>query len=116
MKVFLNPLNIDVATLGNHDFDFGLDAAIELTSACNFPWMMANVEDSQGNTIANGLFFVTISLTTNLSKQSVLKSFFTYCDIEEIVTIHLNDNEKGLFAKSADAVRAMNADLKSVLS
>ncbi len=36
--------------------------------------------------------------------------------IEEIVAIHLNDAEKALFAKSADAVRAMNADLKSVLA
>lgn len=36
--------------------------------------------------------------------------------IEEIVDIKLNDNEKALFAKSADAVRNMNADLKSVLS
>ncbi len=36
--------------------------------------------------------------------------------IEEIVTINLNDSEKALFAKSADAVRNMNADLKSVLS
>ncbi len=36
--------------------------------------------------------------------------------IEEIVDINLNDSEKALFAKSADAVRAMNADLKSVLS
>lgn len=36
--------------------------------------------------------------------------------IEEIVDINLNDNEKALFAKSADAVRNMNADLKSVLS
>ena len=36
--------------------------------------------------------------------------------IEEIVTINLNDSEKVLFAKSADAVRNMNADLKSVLS
>ena len=36
--------------------------------------------------------------------------------IEEIVTINLNDNEKALFAKSADAVRNMNADLKSVLA
>jgi len=35
--------------------------------------------------------------------------------IEEIVDIKLNDNEKALFAKSADAVRSMNADLKSVL-
>jgi malate dehydrogenase len=36
--------------------------------------------------------------------------------IEEIVDIKLNDAEKALFAKSAEAVRAMNADLKSVLS
>jgi len=35
--------------------------------------------------------------------------------IEEIIDIKLDDNEKALFAKSADAVRAMNADLKSVL-
>jgi len=36
--------------------------------------------------------------------------------LEEIVNINLNDNEKALFAKSADAVRNMNADLKSVLA
>ena len=36
--------------------------------------------------------------------------------IEEIVSINLNDAEKALFAKSADAVRNMNADLKSVLA
>ena len=36
--------------------------------------------------------------------------------IEEIVDINLDENEKALFAKSADAVRSMNADLKSVLS
>ncbi|HSD15603.1 MAG TPA: malate dehydrogenase [Flavobacterium sp.] len=36
--------------------------------------------------------------------------------IESIVDVKLNDAEKALFAKSADAVRAMNADLKSVLA
>ena len=36
--------------------------------------------------------------------------------IEEIVTIQLSDSEKALFSKSADAVRNMNADLKSVLA
>ncbi len=35
--------------------------------------------------------------------------------IEEIVDVQLNDAEKTLFAKSADAVRNMNADLKAVL-
>ena len=36
--------------------------------------------------------------------------------IEEIVNINLNDSEKALFAKSADAVRTMNGDLKSILA
>lgn len=36
--------------------------------------------------------------------------------VEQIVDIKLNDSEKALFAKSADAVRNMNADLKSVLA
>jgi malate dehydrogenase len=36
--------------------------------------------------------------------------------IEEIVDVQLNDAEKATFAKSAEAVRAMNADLKAVLS
>lgn len=36
--------------------------------------------------------------------------------LEEIVDVQLNDAEKALFAKSADAVRAMNGDLKAVLA
>ena len=36
--------------------------------------------------------------------------------LESIVDINLNDEEKALFAKSADAVRNMNADLKSILA
>mgnify|MGYP002780004079 CR=1 FL=1 len=36
--------------------------------------------------------------------------------LEEIVSIELNAAEKELFAKSADAVRAMNGDLKAVLA
>ncbi len=35
--------------------------------------------------------------------------------VEEILTIQLNDQEKALFAKSADAVRQMNDALKTIL-
>lgn len=35
--------------------------------------------------------------------------------VEEIVDINLNDQEKALFAKSADAVRSMNDALKAIL-
>ena len=36
--------------------------------------------------------------------------------VQEIVDVQLNDAEKATFAKSAEAVRAMNGDLKAVLS
>ncbi|WP_456314240.1 malate dehydrogenase [Pseudomonas shirazensis] len=36
--------------------------------------------------------------------------------VEEILDINLNDQEKALFAKSADAVRGMNDALKSILA
>lgn len=36
--------------------------------------------------------------------------------VEEILSINLDEKEKALLAKSADAVRNMNADLKSVLA
>ena len=36
--------------------------------------------------------------------------------VEKIVDIALNEEEKAKFAKSADAVRAMNGDLKSILA
>ncbi|KDN55008.1 malate dehydrogenase [Flavobacterium seoulense] len=36
--------------------------------------------------------------------------------VEEILDIQLNDKEKALFAKSADAVRAMNDALKTILA
>ena len=35
--------------------------------------------------------------------------------VEQILDIALNDAEKATFAKSADAVRNMNGDLKSIL-
>ena len=36
--------------------------------------------------------------------------------VEQILDIKLDDSEKEKFAKSVDAVRNMNADLKSVLA
>ena len=35
--------------------------------------------------------------------------------VEQIVDIHLNNDEKALFEKSATAVRAMNAELGSLV-
>lgn len=39
----LNRLNYDVATLGNHEFNFGLDFLYQTTAGANFPYISANV-------------------------------------------------------------------------
>lgn len=45
MVPILNAIKTDVACLGNHDLDFGVDQFIHLKDLCSFPWLCANVED-----------------------------------------------------------------------
>ncbi|KAF7192848.1 Protein 5NUC [Pseudocercospora fuligena] len=41
----LNDIGTDVACLGNHDLDFGVEQFQFLAKKCNFPWLCANVLD-----------------------------------------------------------------------
>ncbi|EMD00786.1 hypothetical protein BAUCODRAFT_135561 [Baudoinia panamericana UAMH 10762] len=41
----LNLINTDVACLGNHDLDFGVEQFEYLAGLCTFPWLCANVID-----------------------------------------------------------------------
>ncbi|GMH75889.1 hypothetical protein TL16_g06902 [Triparma laevis f. inornata] len=43
MVPVLNSSKIDVACMGNHDFDFGIENLISLTRNCEFPWLISNV-------------------------------------------------------------------------
>lgn len=45
----LNAIDIDVACLGNHDLDFGLQEFRELKEDCNFPWLCSNAWDAREN-------------------------------------------------------------------
>ena len=57
MVDILNEIGIHSATLGNHDFDFGIEACEILSRSTHcFPWMMANVLDGEGKLIAGGLY------------------------------------------------------------
>ncbi len=39
----MNQLHYDVAVLGNHDFDFGVDYLVNCINMSHFPWLSANV-------------------------------------------------------------------------
>jgi 5'-nucleotidase len=43
-----NAIHLDVATLGNHEFDFGPDVLRERMVESRFPWLAANVRDRSG--------------------------------------------------------------------
>lgn len=44
----LNLLGVDVATLGNHEFDFGDEVLERRLAESNFTWVVANVVDERG--------------------------------------------------------------------
>ena len=47
MVKLLNELNITCSVLGNHDFDFGLEALLEAKALTNTPWLLSNVIDKR---------------------------------------------------------------------
>ena len=38
-----NEIGVDVATPGNHDFDFGVDALIGAINRSKFPWILVSL-------------------------------------------------------------------------
>ena len=44
-------LNVDVACLGNHELDFGLERAEKLIKATETPWLISNLLDTKGNPV-----------------------------------------------------------------
>ncbi|KAJ2647851.1 hypothetical protein IWW40_004376 [Coemansia sp. RSA 1250] len=52
MVPVLNQLNIDAATLGNHEFDHGLQVLEQLVARNNFPWVISNLTDSEHGGVA----------------------------------------------------------------
>lgn len=62
----LNNLNTDVACLGNHDLDFGVQQFEYLAARCNFPWLCANVLDpALGDGVPLGHCKRTVLLTSS---------------------------------------------------
>ena len=47
----MNEAGYDVATPGNHEFDYGMEQFFALTEQANFPYVSANFVDADGNTV-----------------------------------------------------------------
>lgn len=54
MIAALNATGLDVATLGNHEFDFGVDLLIARMQQARWQWVVANIIDRQTNSLIAG--------------------------------------------------------------
>ncbi|MEQ8701988.1 MAG: bifunctional UDP-sugar hydrolase/5'-nucleotidase [Bauldia litoralis] len=52
MIVLMNRLGLDVAVLGNHEFDFGVEILGKRVAESRFPWLGANVTGTDGKPLA----------------------------------------------------------------
>lgn len=56
----MNKIGFDVATIGNHEFDYGPEILTDRIDQSKFPWICANAESSS-STLAQPLEYTTIS-------------------------------------------------------
>ncbi|RMZ95271.1 trifunctional nucleotide phosphoesterase -like, partial [Brachionus plicatilis] len=49
MVPILNRFKVDIACVGNHDFDFGIESLDQLINETTFPWLISNVLDAETN-------------------------------------------------------------------
>ena len=58
MIATLNAAGLDYATLGNHEFDFGIDVLKQRITESKFTWIISNVFDASGKTIGASVPYV----------------------------------------------------------
>ena len=58
----MNKQGYDAATLGNHDFDWGVDALQNMIQEASFPFLSANIRDKHGKPLPNTQPFIVKDL------------------------------------------------------
>jgi 2',3'-cyclic-nucleotide 2'-phosphodiesterase (5'-nucleotidase family) len=71
-----NALTVDVACLGNHEFDFGVDAFFNVSRASNFPWLNANCYEYATGALLRGTVARTTKTLSDPTYGTVKIGFF----------------------------------------
>lgn len=123
----MNEVGYDVATIGNHEFDYGMDQFMALREKANFPYVSANFTDMEGKTIldpyvikeAGGhkIAFVGASTPETFTKST--PTYFQNEKGEYIYDFCEGEDGKRLYAavqKAVDDARAAGAEYVIVLA
>ena len=80
----MNELGYDVATIGNHEFDYGMDQFKKLNRLADFPYVSANFMDKNGETVldaysmqnVHGVKIAFVGITTPKTITSSTPAYF----------------------------------------
>ncbi|CAH0481230.1 unnamed protein product [Peronospora belbahrii] len=106
-----NAIGLDYASLGNHEFDFGLENFMNVTLASNFPWLNANCYEIANRKLLRGTVPHAIKNLRNCTNGNISVGLFG-------VMYDMNDTSKGLYwedpiqaaREQVAALQAQNVD------
>jgi 2',3'-cyclic-nucleotide 2'-phosphodiesterase (5'-nucleotidase family) len=105
MIELMNAIGLDLAVVGNHEFDFGTEILKQRVTESKFPWLGTNVLETDGAT------FPTLTPTTTRKVGDLTIGFFGLITPD---TRHLsNTGPEVRFAPVADTARAAVKLLKT---
>ena len=123
----MNAVGYDIATIGNHEFDYGMDVFMSLREKAEFPYISANFCDLEGNTILDPyvikelggwkVAFVGASTPETFTKST--PTFFQDGEGNYIYSFCQGEDGANLYAavqKAVDAARAEGAEIVVAMS
>ena len=123
----MNAVGYDIATIGNHEFDYGMDEFMSLREKAEFPYISANFCDLEGNPILDPyvikelggwkVAFVGASTPETFTKST--PTFFQDGEGNYIYSFCQGEDGANLYAavqKAVDAARAEGAEIVIVMS
>ena len=123
----MNAVGYDIATIGNHEFDYGMDVFMSLREKAEFPYISANFCDLEGNPILDPyvikelggwkVAFVGVSTPETFTKST--PTFFQDEEGNYIYSFCQGEDGANLYAavqKAVDAARAEGAEIVIVMS
>ncbi|HHT49668.1 MAG TPA: bifunctional metallophosphatase/5'-nucleotidase [Firmicutes bacterium] len=116
----MNTLGYDVATIGNHEFDYGMERFMELVEMANFPYISCNLNKARELVFdpyiikdLDGTKIAFLGITTPWTLRSSTPKYFMDEDGNYIYGFMQGEDGKKLYAavqKAVDEARAEGAD------
>ena len=114
----MNEIGYDVATPGNHEFDYGMDQFFALTEQANFPYVSANFVDNDGNTVLDpyvikdvaGVKIAFVGISTPKTITTSTPKYFQDDNGNYIYSFQQDETGEKLYAAVQSAVDAARAE------